>query len=295
MFGWYFLVLVAVIVDTKAQTLTFLKTTKIPIRNDTFIEIDSASNWCDYEWLLVGKHTDYGKKRILVKAEMPAMCSDSDIHIVHATLNIWFHYAHAASGSEDIEKHIDRNLSASALMIDWECDVVNSFRYSKHMFWPGEAQEYGLKDPDFVDPNILDTHFIHGKGINYPFSHWGVWNITSLVREWCEGTLRNNGVMIWDQFENDDGRDLRFTASECSNATIRPYFEIKYVNLSTTMISQLNQGTYFTYVPWLSPSLANTEENIESENFQVRIDMFVVVVVVVAIVSQRCKRIEQLL
>eukprot|EP00039_Didymoeca_costata_P016405 m.293556 g.293556 ORF g.293556 m.293556 type:complete len:275 (-) comp16389_c0_seq7:3992-4816(-) len=274
MFGWYFLVLVAVIVDTKAQTLTFVKTTKIPIRNDTFIVLRDGTdggNWCHFHWLLVGKHSGYGKKRTLVKAEMPAMCGDSDIRIVHATLNMWFHYAHAASWMRHTEKQIDRNLSVNALMVDWECDVVNSFRYAKNMplHWLPK-QEYGLKDT-------------------------ARWNVTSLVREWCEGTRRNYGLMVWDQYENDNGRDLRFTASECSNATIRPYFEIKYVNLSTTMISQLNQGTYFTYVPWLSPSLANTEENIESENFQVRIDMFVVVVVVVAIVSQRCKRIEQLL
>eukprot|EP00039_Didymoeca_costata_P016398 m.294806 g.294806 ORF g.294806 m.294806 type:complete len:64 (-) comp16389_c0_seq116:4609-4800(-) len=54
MFGWYFLVLVAVIVDTKAQTLTFVKTTKIPIRNDTFIVLRDGTdggNWCHFHWL----------------------------------------------------------------------------------------------------------------------------------------------------------------------------------------------------------------------------------------------------
>eukprot|EP00039_Didymoeca_costata_P016399 m.294797 g.294797 ORF g.294797 m.294797 type:complete len:143 (-) comp16389_c0_seq116:4275-4703(-) len=114
----------------------------------------------------------YGKKRTLVKAEMPAMCGDSDIRIVHATLNMWFHYAHAASWMRHTEKQIDRNLSVNALMVDWECDVVNSFRYAKNMplHWLPK-QEYGLKDT-------------------------ARWNVTSLVREWCEGTRRNYGTFL---------------------------------------------------------------------------------------------------
>lgn len=91
------------------------------------------------------------------------------------------------------------------------------------------------------DPNVLDSQDV---GDSF-YRGWITWDLTTLVRDWIDGAVANQGVVLKHYFENPAGASRYgiFHASESPQTDLRPRLSVE---LATTAVEPTTWGALKT-------------------------------------------------
>lgn len=173
---------------------------------DVWLEGNSNKN--SYNFLIVGKHPQYAKKRFLVQFEnIPSTCS----RVKWAKMYIYFWYAHKASWqSVQSAPYIPRELKVHQVLKSWNERQATARRRIGSLSW--NHTYLGLDGTDAMA-------YSQGEGVvmytGQP-ARYIEFDITDASRNWRSGQ-NNYGVLVWATNEDIDGRDLRFYSKERSS------------------------------------------------------------------------------
>ena len=176
-----------------------------------------GGNKNSYNFLIVGKHPQFPKKRFLIQFEdIPSTCR----HIQWAKMYLYFWYAHKASWqSIQTVPYISRQLRVHQVKKSWsESQATTTYR-STGQRW---SRSYlALDGTDAVATPQGDVVMYPGQPSRYV-----EFDITEAAKNWKSGD-QNNGLLVWATNENEEGRDLRFYSRE--RTTQRPFMTISCI------------------------------------------------------------------
>ena len=189
---------------------------RLEVVEDVTLERGSM-NFNYLEYLIVGLHPSFPKKRSLLKFEdVPRACSV----VNSAKMYLYYQYSHKASFYTDAQvPFITRTIQAHRVLKSWkETQATSTKRYSG-AYW--NTQWLGL---DNIDAKRSSTG---GQVTIHPGQPKGFVSIdvTSAIKEWKAGHP-NYGVVIWATNEYKAGRDTRFASKSESDSSKHPYIEV---------------------------------------------------------------------
>ena len=199
-------------------TLFFQHTVPVPQRLQT-IRLDAVKdatlqtgyNLGSFQYLLVGLHRDYPKKRFVIQFEdIPSYCTN----VLRAVMYLKYAYAHKASWMADNDApYLTRQLCTHQILHPWDEQTVGSSTYMTAGidYIPERMEVVAL--PYEGNEGQLPNGFV-------PF------NIIQAARNWVSGAV-NCGILVMDLLENCHGRDRRFWSREGPPEN-RPYLEVTY-------------------------------------------------------------------
>jgi hypothetical protein len=161
--------------------------------------LESGNNKNQHNFLIVGKHVLYPKKRSLLQFEdIPSTCN----RIAWAKMYLRYWYSHWVKS----EPAIPRTFQVNQVKQEWkETQATNIYRMS------GKKWNKPLLALDGTDADGNSTDSV----VFPPITRWVEFDITEVARNWKSGQP-NYGVLFWATNENEDGRDIRFFSRERS-------------------------------------------------------------------------------
>ena len=190
-------------------------TLNLSITADTWVE--GAASHGSHEYLIVGKHAGYAKKRSLLRADVDQLAPGTPIS--KATLWIYFNYAHASSAMP--EACIDRVMAVHEVLIPWAEDWATKIKATGSKNWTEPL--CGVNDADAASVATTSDYWVCTE-----IQTWKSFDITPLVQQWIDNPDSNNGVLLWAENEDDPGRDFRMYSRNASDASLHPYVEVVY-------------------------------------------------------------------
>ena len=175
---------------------------RLNVVEDVWLE-RSATNYNNYPYLLVSKHTQFPKKRSLVRFEdVPSSCSV----VNHAMMYLYYVYSHRASWHTAAQTpFITRTIQAHRVLKSWEESEATTVKRDRNNQW---SRPYlGLDDTDANDCPTGEVTIYAGRPAGFVEI-----NVTSAVKDWKAGKP-NYGLLLWATNEDVDGRDTRFASN----------------------------------------------------------------------------------
>ena len=198
-----------------AQNLGARTLYRLNVVEDVSLE-RSSRNFNYMEWLIVGRHIQYPKKRSSVRFEdVPSNCTN----VNHAMMYLYYHYSHKASWyTVSQSPFITHTIQAHRVLKSWKETQATSTSRDSTALW---YQPYlGLDDTDANDcPTGQITMYADRP------SGFVEIEVTSVVRDWKAGRP-NYGLLLWATNEDQNGRDTRFYSNSYSDSSRHPYIKI---------------------------------------------------------------------
>lgn len=172
----------------------------------------------------LGNNKFWSKTRTVIKfsdlGNSPWDYVKSYANIHNASLNLYYCYKICICVDWDEymyclhkEEFIPRDIAANLILVPW-CERTASVSYP----W---SVPYGAFGVDYAATSEDVVHF------GLPPA-WKSFDLTSAVQKWVDGTIENNGVVLWATNENIDGCSMWIRSSEYYNMNYRPYMEVEY-------------------------------------------------------------------
>lgn len=185
-----------------------LETIQLEVVKDATMQ--TGYNLASFQYLLVGNHRDWPKKRFVIQFEdLPRHCTN----VERAVMYLKYAYAHKASWMSDNEvPYITRELNTHRILRPWDEQTV----FSTYM-------EAGIDYiPEPMEKVALPYEGNEGQLANgyVPFS------VIQAVKKWAGGAT-NCGILVMDLKEDVLGRDRRFWSSKGPPEN-RPYLEVTF-------------------------------------------------------------------
>ena len=191
------------------ETLCTLQATK-----DVMLEC-RPGNKNYYDYLIVGKHPQFSKKRFLIQFEdIPSTCQ----RVKWAKMYLYFWYAHKASWqSVQQAPYITRELKVHQVKKSWSESQATTTNRFNGIRW---SRSYLA-----IDGSDAVAYSQGRDVVMYPGqpSRYVEFDVTEVARNWQSGE-QNYGLLVWATNENEEGRDLRFYSRERS--TQRPLITV---------------------------------------------------------------------
>lgn len=188
---------------------------KLKVVEDVWLE-RSTTNYNSYQWLIVGKHPLYPKKRSLLKFEnVPRACETVNF----ATTYLYYAYSSKPTWlTDDQAPFINRIIQAHRVLKYWkETEATTTKRYSGASW---HKAYLGLNDIDANDCPTGETTIYTNRPAGFVEIE-----VTSAVKNWKAGKP-NYGLLIRATNEDQDGRDTRFYSKSYSDSSKHPYILI---------------------------------------------------------------------
>ena len=169
--------------------------------------LESGADLGSSQYLLVGKHAGFPKKRFVVQFEdISRNCSE----VIRAVMYLKYAYAHKDPNS--LAPLVTRNLCVHQVLREWDENTIGSKTYMS------ENTDYNRQCVEIV---TMTRDSIEGQLANefVPF------DITEVAKAWVRGD-DNYGVLVRDMNEDVLGHDRRFHSSESPTEDCRPYMDI---------------------------------------------------------------------
>lgn len=169
--------------------------------------LESGADLGSSQYLLVGKHSGFPKKRFVIQfQDIPRNCSE----VIRAVMYLKYAYAHKDPKSQ--APLVTRNLCVHQVLRGWDEGTVGGKTYMS------ENTDYNRRCVDIVTmtPDIIEGQLSNGF---VPF------DITELAKAWLNGDA-NYGILVRDMNEEVLGHDRRFYSSESPTEDCRPYVDI---------------------------------------------------------------------
>lgn len=191
---------------------------KLEVVEDTWLELHTSSvTNNNQEYVIVGKHINYPKKRSLLKFEdIPSACTT----VNHAVMYLYFTYASKPTSipNDEALAACRTIVQAHRVLKSWtETGATSSVRYPGA---PWQSTYLGLDDTDANDcPS--------GRTAIYAYRDPGFveMDVTSAVKDWTAGKP-NYGLVMWATNEDRDTRDIRFLSKTHSDSSKHAYLRI---------------------------------------------------------------------
>ena len=188
---------------------------KLQVVKDITLE-RAGTNWNNLEYLIVGLHPGFPKKRSLLQFEdLPSNCTT--LH--WAKMYLYYVYSHKAS-YQSIQQvpFISRNLKVHQVTKDWEENQATSTIRKTGVPWSKPYLDLNGGD---AKKKALDNVTIY---ISRPRG-FVEFDITRAIRRWKKGQP-NYGVVIWATNEDTPGRDTRFASNASSDTNTHAYVNV---------------------------------------------------------------------
>ena len=176
----------------------------------------TTSNYNYLQYLVVGFHTGYPKKRSLLQFEdLPSQCTT--IH--WAKMYLYYVYSHKASfQSVQQAPFISCNIQVHEVKKEWEETQATRTYRKTGVRWSKPYLDLNGGD---AKKDVLDNVTIY---TNRP-SGFVEFDITETVRHW-KGNDPNYGVVIRASNEDTPGRDTRFASNANSDSKTHAYVNV---------------------------------------------------------------------
>ena len=188
---------------------------KLKVVEDVWLE-QSTRNYNGYPWLIVGKHTEYPKKRSLLRFEdIPSDCK----RVNQAMMYLYYSYSHKPSWiSVNQAPFITRTVQAHRVLKSWkETEATTTKRYNGASW----KQPYlGLDNSDADSRPSGKTTIYAGRPSGFVEI-----DVSLAVKYWSVGKP-NYGLLIWATNEDKYGRDTRFFSKSNKDSSTHPYIMI---------------------------------------------------------------------
>ena len=187
---------------------------KLQVVKDVWLEGGSNRNLQQY--LIVGLHPDYPKKRSLLQFEdLPSTCTT--LH--WAKMYLYYDYSHKASSHSVLQApFISRDIQVHQVTKDWEENQATSTIRKTGVPW---GEPYLDLDGCDAKEKALDSVTIY---ISRP-QGFVEFDITKAIHHWQKGQP-NYGVVIWATNEDTPGRDTRFVSNASSDTNTHAYVNV---------------------------------------------------------------------
>ena len=188
---------------------------KLQVVKDITLE-RGGTNWNNLEYLIVGLHPGFPKKRSLLQFEdLPSNCTT--LH--WAKMYLYYVYSHKAS-YQSIQQvpFISRNLKVHQVTKDWEENQATSTIRKTGVPWSKPYLDLNGGD---AKKKALDSVTIY---ISRP-QGFVEFDITKAIHHWQKGQP-NYGVVIWATNEDTPGRDTRFASNASSDTNTHAYVNV---------------------------------------------------------------------
>ena len=174
--------------------------------------LQAGYNLGSFQYLLVGLHKGWPKKRIVIQFEdIPSTCSN----VTSAVMYMKYAYAHKASWFSDSEAPIiTRRLCSHQILRSWNEGTIGSTTYM-------------TANIDYLNNYCTDLVTLtpsNLEGLLSVANRFLAFDITETARNWVSGDP-NYGIIVIDLNENLNGRDRRFWSREAA-VEKRPYLEV---------------------------------------------------------------------
>ena len=175
---------------------------------DVWLEESRNKNY--YDFLIVGKHPGYEKKRTLIQFEdLPQGCCRD---VKSAKMFLFFWYAHKASWqSTQSAPYIPRPFQVHQMERQWKENEATSIRPVVGTPQPQWNHPYVAIDGQDAVITPTDSTTIYA----YQAGSYIELDITESMQNWISGQP-NYGVLIWATNEDVNGRGFRFYSREHS-------------------------------------------------------------------------------
>ena len=183
-----------------------------------------TTNFNYLQYLIVGFHIEYPKKRSLLRFEdVPSECKS----VSHATMYIYYVYSHKASFHTTAEApFITRTIRAHRVLKSWKESKATSTKRDLYNYW--HTKWLGLNDIDatssYTGQTTIDS--------NHPSGFVGI-DVTAAVKAWQSGSP-NYGVVIWATNEHIAGRDTRFASNADPDSSRHAYIIVNCKDVSSS-------------------------------------------------------------
>jgi len=195
---------------------------KLEVVQDVWVEDSGNKNDAEFaEWLIVGKHRSYPKKRSLVQFEEITKCDCAVEKLSWAKMYLYFEYTYKSSWlTVDDAPFTSRPLWAHLVKEPWnESEATNNHRMNGVKWgspWLGIDDVDAEMIPQDYEPTII--YASRPKG-------YVEFDVTRAVQKWLGGKP-NFGLLIWALDENTDTRDIRFWSSESDDEGKHPFLNV---------------------------------------------------------------------
>ena len=176
---------------------------KLDATQDVFIYDNSNHNKSNF--LIVGKHTDFPKKRMLLQfQDIPKSCEE--IEWAKMYIRYWFSYKDSSMTVKEVP-FIVRTLQVHQIKQEWnEAQATSVYRKSDEKWTSSFLALNGRDASSRVEDSVnIFTSRPNGQYIEF--------DITEVSRKWKSGE-DNYGVLVLATNEKQDGRDIRFYSRE---------------------------------------------------------------------------------
>jgi len=195
-------------------------TTKIEASEDTWLE--TSSNQGNNQYLIIGRHSSWPKKRSLLKFDTSDL--EGSQKIISAKMLIYYRYAHSASWIN--EDPIDRVVSVHQVLKPWDENAASETKATATVPWTEPM--CGINDVD-ASSTAEDSQL----WVALETKQWKSFDLTALVQAWVDNPYSNHGVLLRAENEEEQGRDMRMYSKDSNEkddqgAALRPYLEVIY-------------------------------------------------------------------
>ena len=199
----------------KESSAQILSSYTLTVVEDATVE-RGFKNFDYLQYLIVGLHPDYPKKRSLLRFEnVPSECTT----VIRATMYLYYLFSHKFGSYTNAEApFIARTIQAHRVLKSWKETEATSTKRDFSKFW--STQWLGLDNSDAKNVSTGDTTIYPGQSKGFVEV-----DVTSAVNDWKAGQP-NYGVVIWATNENIAGRDTRFASKSESDFTKHPYIVV---------------------------------------------------------------------
>jgi len=191
---------------------------KLMVTQDVWLE--NSSNKNNWQFLIVGKHPSYNKKRSLIQFETITEKYCPVKRLRWAKMYVYFEYAHKASWQSILAApYISRPLQVHRVLKSWDEAVATTTLRTTGASWG--SPWVGIDDIDAEEiPQWPNATIFTARPKGFVEL-----DVTRAVSSWLVGEP-NYGLLMWALNENQDGRDIRFLSKESDDATQHAFVNV---------------------------------------------------------------------
>jgi len=193
---------------------------KLKVTQDVWLE--NASNKNNQEFLIVGKHRYWNKKRSLIQFQ-PIYSSNCPVSKVRwAKMYVYFEYAHKWSTQTVHDApYTSRPVQVHMVKKKWKEAEATSYQRLNGVNWGSQWLNYNNVDAEAIPQDTATTIYTRRPKGFVEF------DITRAVKKWIQhGNSNNHGLLIRATDENEDGRDLRFFSNYANDANKHAFVNV---------------------------------------------------------------------
>jgi len=192
---------------------------KLMVKQDVWLE--NSSNKNNWDFLIVGKHPSWNKKRSLIQFETITEEYCPVERLRWAKMYVYFEYAHKASWQSVLAApYISRPLQVHRVLKFWDEAVATTTLRMTGASWGSPWVGIDNIDAEEIPQWPYNVTIYTARPKSFV-----EFDVTSAVKNWLAGAP-NYGLLMWALDENQDGRDIRFLSIESEDATKHAFVNV---------------------------------------------------------------------